>query len=138
MASRFRKSWVVNLAMIAALMGIAFLGKHYSPLLLPKADLIGVVEPGCDLYKRACPVTVPGGGHLEFSITPRPIPVLQPLRLGVAVSGLRPEKVEVDFAGARMNMGYYRSKLAITTTGRYAGETLLPVCVSAAWPGWPR
>lgn len=120
MASRFRKSWVVNLAMIAALMEIAFLGKHYSPLLLPKADLIGVVEPGCDLQKRACPATVPGDRHLEFSITPRP------------------EKVEVDFAGARMNMGYYRSKLAITTAGRYAGETSLPVCVSAAWPGWPR
>lgn len=135
MASRFSNSWMVNLAMIGALIGAAFVGRHYSPLLLPKADATGVVEPGCDLQKRACPATLPDGGYLELSITPRPIAFLQTLRVEVAVTGIRPGKVEVDFAGAGMNMGYNRSELAAAGNGRYAGATSLPVCVSGtmAW-----
>lgn len=135
MASRFSNSWRVNLAMIAALIGLAFLGRQFSPLLLPKADFTGVAEPGCDLQKRPCPATLPDGGRLELSITPRPIAFLQALRVEVAVTGLRPQKVEVDFAGASMNMGYNRSPLAATGNGRYAGETSLPVCVTGtmAW-----
>ena len=135
MASKFSKSWAVNLAMFAALIGIAFLGQKFSPLLLPKADLTGIVEPGCDLQKRACVASLPDGGRLEFSITPRPIPFLQALRVEVAVTGPRPGKVEVDFSGASMNMGYNRSELAITTPGSYAGQASLPVCVSGsmAW-----
>jgi hypothetical protein len=135
MASKSSKSWVVNLAMIAALIGVAFLGRQFSPLQLPKADLTGVVEPGCDLQKRSCVATLPDGGRLEFSIAPRPIPLLQALRVEVTVTGLGPRKVEVDFAGASMNMGYNRGELAITTPGSYAGQASLPVCVSGsmAW-----
>lgn len=129
------KPWLPRLATIAALTGITFLVMRYSPRLLPKMELAGVVETGCDLHKRACRATLPGGGNLELSITPRPIPILQPVRIEVAVTGLRPEKVEVDFAGASMNMGYNRGELAITGTGVYAGEASLPVCVSGsmAW-----
>ena len=135
MASRFSNSWVVNLAIIGSLIGMAFFGHRYSPLLLPKTDVTGIVEPGCDLQKRACPATLPDGGYLELSIAPRPIPFLQALRVEVAVTGLRPAKVEVDFAGASMNMGYNRSELAPAGNGRYTGETSLPVCVAGtmAW-----
>ena len=121
--------------MIVALIALAVLGRQFSPLLLPKADVAGVAEPGCDLHKRACVATWPQGGRLEISITPRPIPLLQALRVEVTVSGVKPTKVEVDFAGESMNMGYNRSELAAVGPGRYAGETSLPVCVSGsmAW-----
>ena len=121
--------------MIIALIALAFLARQFSPLLLPKADLAGVAEPGCDLQQRACAATWPQGGRLEFSVTPRPIPLLQALRVEVTVSGVNPAKVEVDFAGESMNMGYNRSELAAIGRGRYAGETSLPVCVSGsmAW-----
>ncbi len=121
--------------MIITLIALAFLARQFSPLLLPKADLVGIAEPGCDLQKRACAATWPQGGRIEFSITPRPIPLLQALRVEVTVSGVKPAKVEVDFAGETMNMGYNRSELAAVGPGRYAGETSLPVCVSGsmAW-----
>jgi hypothetical protein len=113
---------------------MAIVARQLSPL-LPKADVTGVVEPGCDLQKRACPATLPDGGYLELTITPRPIPFLQTLRVEVAVAGLEPGKVEVDFAGASMNMGYNRSELAPAGNGRHAGETSLPACVTGtmAW-----
>lgn len=127
---KFSKPHLLNLAMIVALIALAVLGQQLSPLLLPKADVTGVMEPGCDLQRGACAAKLPNGGHLEFSITPRPIPLLQALRVEVTVTGVNPGKVEVDFAGASMNMGYNRSELPPTGSGRYAGEASLPVCVS--------
>lgn len=127
---KFVKTHLLNLAMIAALIATALIGHKMSPLLLPKADLTGIVEPGCDLQLRACPATLPGGGRLDLSITPRPIPFLQTLRVEVTVSGVEPRKVEVDFAGESMNMGYNRSEFPAAGAGRYVGAAALPVCVS--------
>lgn len=129
---KFLKSHALNLAMIAALIATAVIGHRMSPLLLPKADLTGVVEPGCDLQQRVCAASMPGGGRVELSITPRPIPFLQPLRVEVVIDGIEARKVEVDFAGASMNMGYNRGELPATGPGRHAGEASLPVCVSGS------
>jgi hypothetical protein len=127
---KFSKSHLLNVAMIVALVATAVIGHQMSPLLLPKADATGIVEPGCDLQRKACPATLPGGGRIELSITPRPIPFLQALRVEVTIVGIEPRKVEVDFAGESMNMGYNRSELTAHDSGRYGGEVSLPVCVS--------
>ncbi len=127
---KLSKSHLINLALMVALIAIAVLGHQLSPLLLPKADLTGTAEPGCDLQQRACPAIMPNGGRIELSITPRPIPFLQALRVEVTFTGGEANKVEVDFAGATMNMGYNRSELSATSPGRFAGEASLPVCVS--------
>jgi hypothetical protein len=116
--------------MLVALLAIAIIGHRFSPLLLPKADVSGVVAAGCDLQQGSCMATLPQGGTVEFSITPRPIPFLQTLRLEVAVTGIDADKVEVDFAGESMNMGFNRSQLAAIGGGRHAGEASLPVCVT--------
>jgi hypothetical protein len=126
---KFSKSHLLNLTMIVALIATAVVGHHFSPLLLPKADVTGAADPGCDLQRRACAATLPQG-HMKLSITPRPIPFLQPLRVEVTVSGIEARKVEVDFAGESMSMGYNRSELTASGSGRYGGETSLPVCVS--------
>lgn len=118
--------------MIAALVAIAVVGQRYSPLLLPKTDVTGVVAAGCDLQQQACSATLPDGGRVQLSITPRPIPYLQPLRLEVSISGFEARKVEIDFTGASMNMGYNRTPLAATGTGRHTGESSLPVCISGS------
>ena len=116
--------------MLALLLGIGVAGHYASPLLLPKADLSASPEPGCDLQQRACAATLPGGGRIELSIAPRPIPILTPLRVEVSLTGLKAGKVEVDFAGETMNMGYNRVELAAVGEGRHGGEASLPVCVS--------
>lgn len=132
---KFARAHWINLAMIGALLVIAVAGHQFSPLLLPKADVTGVVVPGCDLHLHACAAILPQGGRLELSITPRPIPFLQTLRVEVTVSGVEARKVEVDFAGETMNMGYNRGELFATRGNTYAGEAALPVCVSGsmAW-----
>ncbi len=124
-----RSHWT-TVAMLAAFLGLVALGQHYSPQLLPKADVTGLADPGCDLLKTPCAATLPDGGRLEFTITPRPIKLLQPMRLEVAVTGLAVRKLAVDFNGESMNMGLNRSDLPATSQGHFAGETTLSVCVS--------
>ncbi len=83
----------------------------------------------CDLNRQVCRRSLPGGGELEFGITPRPIPLVSPLTLEVRVRGVEPEKVEVDFSGVTMNMGYNRPVLERVEKGLYRGEGFLPVCI---------
>lgn len=125
-----KRSLLVDIAIIAALGLIAFLGYQFSPLLLPKADLTLVPVEGCDLNQQACHADLPGGGRIELAITPHPIPVIRPLQATVTFTGLTPEKVELDFAGVAMDMGLNRVTLVPSGAGRYVGETTIPVCVT--------
>lgn len=124
------KSTATTLAMLALLVGIGIAGHYLSPLLLPKVDLTAMPPADCDLQRQACAAGLAGGGRIELSIAPRPIPILTPLRVDVAVSGLAARKVEIDFAGETMSMGYNRVLLGAAADGRFAGEASLPVCVS--------
>lgn len=116
--------------MILTLIAIGVAGYKYSPLLLPKTDITVSPAAGCDLHGGACSATLPGGGRLDFALTPRPIPVTAPLEMIVEIEGLQANQVAVDFAGVNMAMGYIRPVLARTGPGRFAGQTTLPVCVT--------
>ena len=126
---KFDTSTATTAAMLALLLGIAGAGHYFSPLLLPKADVKAVPSPGCNLQAQACAALLPDGTRIELSITPRPIPILTPLRVEVTLSGIKANRVEIDFAGEAMNMGYNRAEL-VAGEGRHTGETSLPVCVS--------
>jgi hypothetical protein len=125
----------MDVAAILAIGLIVVIGYKLSPLLLPKVDIAAVPEPGCDLHKRACAAQLPGGGRIELSIAPRPIPMVAPLQVEVKTSGLEAGKVEVDFAGIDMNMGYNRPELAAAGPGLFRAEAMLPVCITGkmAW-----
>lgn len=130
-----KRNLLVDAAILAALVAVGIAGYRFSPLLMPSADVVATPDAGCDLHRQACGATLPGGGRLQLSISPRPIPMVKPLEIEVQVSGIEPDKVEVDFAGVAMNMGYNRPLLAPAGAGRYAGSANLPVCItgSMAW-----
>lgn len=109
---------------------IAVAGYQFSPLLLPKADLTVTPETGCDLNRQGCRVVLPEGATLELDISPHPIPVVRPLKVAATINGVAARKVEIDFAGATMNMGYNRVTLLPGDAGRYLGDATLPVCVT--------
>lgn len=109
---------------------IAVVGYHYSPLLLPKADLTLTPAADCDLNRSACQVSMPDGGRIELAITPRPVAVVKPFRVTAIMSGLTAHQVEIDFSGVTMNMGYNRQPLLAEAPGRFGGEATIPVCVT--------
>lgn len=94
----------------------------------PPPSIAAQVEPGCDLHRGPCRATLPGGGSVSIAIAPRPIPLAQPIRFEVEVSGVEARSVETDIRSFDMYMGPNHRTLGEVARGRYTGETVLPVC----------
>ena len=124
------RSLFIDILIILALGMIAVLGYKYSPLLLPKADLTLMAADGCDLNRESCAAAMPGGGSIELAMTPHPIPVVKPLQVTVTLKGVDANKVELDFQGVAMEMGYNRITLTPAGEGRFTGSATIPVCVT--------
>ena len=119
------------LALVLAI--IAVVAYRRVPVAAPPATAESALPAtDCAPGLSACVATLPDGGQLELSITPTPIRPLHPLTLRVTLSGPAAKhtgKVEVDFAGTHMDMGYYRPELS-GSDGRFSAEAMLPVCVT--------
>lgn len=113
---------LLAVALIAVVAYVAAPSRH--------ADVVVAPEPGCDPNRAPCTARLPDGARLEFSILPRPIPVVAPLRVEVKLEGIAPGSVEVDFSGADMDMGPNRATLRPAPGGSYVGTATLPVCVT--------
>lgn len=83
----------------------------------------------CNLQRDVCVLNLPDGQPLSLSITPRPIPLMQPLSVDV-VLGKPADKVAIEFTGVKMEMGQNRTELALTAPGHYRGSASLPVCTT--------
>lgn len=118
---------------LLALVALGAAGYLLAPLLTPKTDITLPVS-ACDLGKTACTITLPGGGEVEVSIAPHPIPSLKPLKLEAIVRNAEVRKIKIDFAGVDMKMGYNRPQLEKTGNGRFSGQASLPVCITGKMP----
>jgi len=99
------------------------------PSLNPQVTVAAPVDPACDLRSAPCSSRLADNAVVVFSIEPRAIPVVKPLKLEVQTKGLQATGVSVDFAGVDMNMGFNRPRLQSMGDGRYEGPAMLPVCV---------
>jgi len=120
---------VIGMELIAL---VVVVGYKLSPMLLPKADVTVQPDPVCNLQREACSVTLPSGGKVTLAMGTRPVPLVKPFEVEVTTSGLSPARVEVDFSGIDMNMGFNRPELAARGAGNYAAEVTLPVCVTGS------
>lgn len=129
-----RQKLLIDLAIVAALVGLGVAGYQLAPLLTPRAD-VTLPLSSCDLNRSPCTIELPEGGKVELTISPRPIPVLKPLKIQATVSNGKVRKMEIDFAGVDMKMGLNRPQLTDRGNGRFEGEANLPVCVTGgmAW-----
>jgi hypothetical protein len=95
----------------------------------PPRIMQGAVMKPCDLNDAPCEAIFPGGGRMQVSISPRPIPLVTPIAVEVQLTGLSADSVQVDFNSLDMNMGFNRHQLERQNGRRFAGHTVLPVCV---------
>lgn len=134
--------WGAGLLAVAVLAALLYRGW---PLLHPDIAERAPLNPACDLRGGPCTVTFAGGGAVTLALAPQGIPAVHPLTVEVRLAGLPPpERVELDFMGVDMPMGYNRNPLqpardadappAQPDAGqapgiRYTGSAMLPVCV---------
>ena len=95
------KTLLATLILLALLLAGA-VGQKLLPTLDQPVAVTMPLDKSCDLQRGACSSALPDGGRVTFSIEPRPIPVLRPLKLSVAVQGADVKKAEVDFTGVDM------------------------------------
>ncbi|MBK1723140.1 hypothetical protein [Thiocystis violacea] len=124
-----RALWLILAALVLG--AIATLGYKLWPLLHPQVREVAELNPTCDLRRGPCAVRFSGGGSVSLEIRPGDIPTSAPLTLRVQVRDLDSERVEVDFAGVDMYMGFNRVELSRVEPGRYQGQGMIPVCVRA-------
>ncbi len=82
----------------------------------------------CELQNGACTAEFSSGGKLHLSIGPRPIRGQEKLNLEVRSTGLQVARVEVDFAGVGMNMGFNRPELKPGDPRQFSGTGMLSTC----------
>ncbi|QWT46217.1 hypothetical protein [Azospira inquinata] len=126
-----KKTYFYDLLIVVLVLALGYAGYRLAPLLHPQADLT-LPMSNCDLNRNDCRVQLPEGGSLGFRITPRPIPSLKTLDLEVQLTGTPAQKVEVDLAGADMEMGYNRPLLQEVAPGRFTGTGSLQICITGA------
>lgn len=131
---RPRQKLLIDLVIVVVLVALGIAGYQLAPLLTPRADVTLPLST-CDLNRSPCLIELPDGARVELTISPRPIPVLKPLKIQAVVNKGKVRKMEVDFAGVDMKMGLNRPQLADRGNGRFEGEANLPVCVTGgmAW-----
>ncbi|MCF7977542.1 MAG: hypothetical protein K9L82_05915 [Chromatiaceae bacterium] len=119
---------------VAAALGVAIVAvvlvKAW-PLLHLDISERAALSPDCDLLSQACSVRFSAGAEVTLDIQPRGIPAVHPLELRVGLKEMpSPQRVEVDFAGVDMAMGFNRAALSFDAeTGAWTGQGMLPVCV---------
>ena len=117
---------------IVAVLGFALLlvvGYKLKASMTPNITATTPLDKSCDLRKGKCSSELPTGGIVSFSITPNTIPILRPLELNVIVNGINVSKVEIDFIGIGMDMGYNHSNLDKKDASHFKGKAVIPVCV---------
>ncbi len=128
MGKRPVKGWrgVAGLLVFVAMAGFAYLGARYW-----QAGTTGYrrlpAAADCELSSGSCRTRL-GDGWVEFSIEPRTLPLMQPLRLAVRTQGIAAAAVAVDIRGLNMQMGLNRTALRQDREGVWSGETILPIC----------
>lgn len=124
------KNLLIDAAIVVAIIFLGVAGYVLAPLLKARTDII--LPPSiCDLNLHACVTTLPDSGELEFSVEPRPIPTLKPLTLRASFRGGGARRVEVDFNGSTMEMGYNRQPLHAQADGAtFVGQANLPICTT--------
>ncbi|MRR52432.1 MAG: hypothetical protein EG825_16255, partial [Rhodocyclaceae bacterium] len=124
---------ILDAVLILGLVLIVVAGYRYANSQRTEAGNTVRPEANCNLHRTSCSAHLPDGRQLIFGITPHPIPVVQPMQLEVRLegpAGAPLSKVEVDFAGKSMNMGFNRVTLTPVDGNRARGEGNLPVCVT--------
>lgn len=124
-----RLLWTVSALLFLALCVVAWI--KVEPLLNPEVAVVAASRGDCDLRAVPCVAEFPDGGLVTFEISPANIPTATELLLKVGTEGIDVRRVEVDFAGADMNMGFNRVALSSAGPGEFTGTGMLPVCVRA-------
>lgn len=119
-----RFTLVVVVVSAVLLLGLGYAYQRFNTLVvtpLPAVD--------CPLEQQACQATLPNGATVKFTVSPRGIPQLQPLKLNLQLTGMTAQQISVDFKGVDMNMGLFPYPLQTSDGQHFHGQGMLSACI---------
>ncbi len=95
-----------------------------------------VLQSACDLRQAPCTAIFVDGETVTLEVSPKSIPLLEPLRLIVSLEGNSysdPSSIDVQFEGINMEMPFVWTTLTqlqppSKLKREYNGKAILPVC----------
>lgn len=127
MIVRTLPKFVAVLLLSGALGGGAFLLSREWSRLFPRLHRV-TSDSSCNIGVRECVTKLPGGGTLRFEVSPKGIPLMEPLTVQVELEEIAADGVQVDIKGLNMEMGINRIRLEEVGPHLWRGGTVLPVC----------
>lgn len=119
------RSLFLTVALITLAVGAYFGARHWQESRELTALNAGIP---CDIGAETCVHALPHGGEVAISVTPQPVPLMQTVRVQVALAGSDAQASHLDITGLNMDMGLNRVSLRPTGSGNWEGETIIPVC----------
>jgi hypothetical protein len=119
------RSFVITVVLVALAVA-GYIGARYwqSP---PTAQLLND-GAACDLTEGDCKHAMPDGGSVVLRMSPRPVPLMHPVRISVQALDTTLLPAYLEITGLNMNMGLTRVPLQQGADGAWIGETIVPVC----------
>jgi len=109
-------------------LGLA-LGSLYNKGIFDANTLVIKADVNCDLRVAPCKAQISESKSISFSIDPKDIPLIKPLKLKVETEGLTFFKGSVKFVGINMDMGFNRVSIHRVADNTFTANGFLPVCV---------
>jgi hypothetical protein len=83
----------------------------------------------CDLHVKPCSITIPEYGEITLEISPKEIPLMQPLVFQIYTQGeLANKTLDLNIYATNMNMGYQSLKMKKISDKVYEASVILPTC----------
>jgi hypothetical protein len=130
-ASKPKHRYTGSIIAACILLILVVAANQFKHLLMPVSDIHIAVDKQCDLRTAACHSVLVDGGEVRFEITPKTLPVLQPLRLTVSTQDIEATAVTVNFVGVNMDMGINKTVLSKNSSDTFTGITQIPACMHA-------
>jgi len=86
-------------------------------------------DKSCDLHKEACSIALKDGSRVTLSITPRPIPLMKPIKLHIVTKGIDLDKLDLKVFATNMNMGLIEKPIKKVKKDTYEAKITLPTCI---------
>ncbi len=86
-------------------------------------------DKSCDLHKEACSIELKDGSIITLDITPKPIPLMKPIRLHVETQNIDINSLKLKVFATNMNMGLIEKSLKKLRKGSYEVNITLPSCI---------
>jgi len=82
----------------------------------------------CDLHREDCQITLPDGTTFLLSVTPKEIPLMEPITFDIKSNRENLKDLQLDIYSTNMFMGEFNLPIKNLGNGHYQAKGTLPTC----------